>query len=317
MVSIESNSINQVITMSTIKYVNLFIRGVPSTMEPLKLVKVLSLYGEMNTRPCAISVRYRSYTYSPYMSKEENAIQNNIVSSRYNVVLYGFKVNMDMTANMSHMFLNIIQMKRSIRHAWIDSARQPQYILISENNRPVPPNLFSSLLWSEKLCFSHSGHLWWPPNTTNSEGCFVPGRVWSPETQVKQTVTFVEKKQEVENNLNHAWIDAVEHDNMMTKSSEDIDWEQKYQKYIEKCRLDELEETRLQNDMLNKQLRNDMLYQTAEQSKCSRFFLNQAKLRQEKLESEAEEDALQAAQHAYLVNWASRKEEKLREHNNV
>ena len=302
MVSIESNSINQVITMSTIKYVNLFIRGVPSTMEPLELVKVLSLYGEMNTRPCAISVRYRSYTYSHYMSKEENAIQNNIVSSRYNVVLYGFKVNMDMTANMSHMFLNIIQMKRNIRHTWIDSARQPQFILISENNRPVPPNLFSSLLWS-------------------------------PETQVKQTVTFVDKKQdkqEVENNLNHAWIDAVEHDNIMTKSSDDIDWEKKYQKYIEKCRLDELEETRLQNDMLNKQLRNDMLYQTAEQANCSRFFLNQAKRRQEKLESEvkrsqekleseAEADALQAAQHAYLVNWASRKEqnEKIREHNNV
>jgi hypothetical protein len=313
-------------------------------MEPLELVKVLSLYGEMNTRPCAISVRYRSYTYSPYMSKEENAIQNNIVSSRYNVVLYGFKVNMDMTANMSHMFLNIIQMKRNIRHTWIDSARQPQFILISENNRPVPPNLFSSLLWSP------------------------------PETQVKQTVTFVDKKQlvsesaklilenqcrkraeqqscsmrfttepkqEVENNLNHAWIDAVEHVNIMTKSSEDIDWEQKYQKYIEKCRLDELEETRLQNDMLNKQLRNDMLYQTAEQANCSRFFLNQAKRRQEKLESEikrrqekleseikrrqekleseAEADALQAAQHAYLVNWASRKEqnEKIREHNNV
>ena len=300
MVSIESNSINQVITMSTIKYVNLFIRGVPSTMEPLELVKVLSLYGEMNTRPCAISVRYRSYTYSPYMSKEENDIQNSIVSSRYNVVLYGFKVNMDMTANMSHMFLNIIQMKRNIRHTWIDSARQPQFILISENNRPVPPNLFSSLLWS-------------------------------PETQVKQTVTFVDKKQdkqEVENSLNHAWIDGVEHDNIMTKSSEDIDWEQKYQKYIEKCRLDELEETRLQNDMLNKQLRNDMLYQTAEQANCSRFFLNPAKRsqeklesevkrRQEKLESEAEADALQAAQHAYLVNWASRKEEKLREHNNV
>ena len=277
--------------MSTIKYVNLFIRGVPSTMEPLELVKVLSLYGEMNTRPCAISVRDRSYTYNPYMSKEENAIQNSIVSSRYNVVLYGFKVNMDMTANMSHMFLIIIQMKRNIRHTWIDSAGQPQFILISENNRPVPPNLFSPLLWS-------------------------------PETQVKQTVTFVDKKQdkqEVENNLNHAWIDAVEHDNIMTKSSDDIDWEKKYQKYIEKCRLDELEETRLQNDMLNKQLRNDMLYQTAEQANCSRFFLNQAKRRQEKLESEAEADALQAAQHAYLVNWASRKEqnEKIREHNNV
>jgi len=34
-------------------------------------------------------------------------------------------------------------------------------------------------VWSEKLCFSHSGHLWWPPNTTNSEGCFAPVRVWS------------------------------------------------------------------------------------------------------------------------------------------
>jgi hypothetical protein len=305
--------------MSTIKYVNLFIRGVPSTMEPLELVKVLSLYGEMNTRPCAISVRYRSYTYSPYISKEENAIQNNIVSSRYNVVLYGFKVNMDMTANMSHMFLNIIQMKRNIRHTWIDSARQPQFILISENNRPVPPNLFSSLLWSPEtqVLVSESAK----PILGNQCRKRAEQQSCSKSFITKQTVTFVDKKQEpkqeVENNLNHAWIDAVEHDNIMTKSSEDIDWEQKYQKYIEKCRLDKLEETRLQNDMLNKQLRNDMLYQTAEQAKCSRLVLNEAKRRQEKLESEAEADALQAAQHAYLVNWASRKEEKLREHNNV
>lgn len=33
--------------------------------------------------------------------------------------------------------------------------------------------------WSEKICFTHSGHQRWPPNTTNSEGCFAPGRVWS------------------------------------------------------------------------------------------------------------------------------------------
>ena len=294
MVSIESNSINQVITMSTIKYVNLFIRGVPSTMEPLKLVKVLSLYGEMNTRPCAISVRYRSYTYSPYMSKEENAIQNNIVSSRYNVVLYGFKVNMDMTANMSHMFLNIIQMKRSIRHAWIDSARQPQYILISENNRPVPPNLFSLLLWSP------------------------------PETQVKQTVTFVEKKQEepkqvVKNNLNHDWIDSVEHDdNIMKKSSEEIVWEQKYQKYIEKCLLDEQEETRRKNteqSLLNVDQDGQASLKPGSLGLlCPGLLAEDTEARRVQDKLEAEEDALQAAQHAYLVNWARRKEQNFHIH---
>ena len=53
----------------------------------------------------------------------------------------------------------------------------------------------SVMNWSEKICFSHSGHQRWPPNTTNSEGCFAsaapkvvpgwvlrthtPGRVWS------------------------------------------------------------------------------------------------------------------------------------------
>ena len=240
-------------SITSIKYVNLFIRGVPSTMEPLGLVKILSLYGEMNTRPCAYSVRYRRHIYNPYISKEENEKQKKMIDSRYNVVLYGFKVNTDIYANMSHMFLTMIQMKKIIRHAWIDSSRQAQFVLISENNRPVPPNLFSTLLWSP------------------------------PETQ----------QQEEENNLNNAWIDAVEHDdNIMDKSLEELAWGQKYQKYIEKSRKNTEQSLLLCPGLL------------AEDNETRRL--------QDKLE--AEEDALQAAQHAYLVNWARRKEQNFHVH---
>jgi hypothetical protein len=64
------------------------------------------------------------------------------------------------------------------------------YLSTSEYNIQFLPTF-----WSEKQSFSHSGHQRWPPNTTNSEGCFasappkvVPGwvlrtptpeRVWS------------------------------------------------------------------------------------------------------------------------------------------
>jgi len=288
-------------------------------MEPLGLVKILSLYGEMNTRPCAYSVRYRRHIYNPYISKEENEKQKKMIDSRYNVVLYGFKVNTDIYANMSHMFLTMIQMKKIIRHAWIDSSRQAQFVLISENNRQVPPNLFSTLLWSEKLCFSHSGHQRWPPNTTNSEGCFAPGRVWSPpETQ----------QQEEENNLNHAWIDAVEHDdNIMDKSLEELAWGQKYQKYIEKSRIDEIEETRRKNTEQSLLLCPGLLAEDNETRRLQdklECFPEKALLSEENLLTpeqaclwrslEAEEDALQAAQHAYLVNWARRKEQNFHVH---
>ena len=48
------------------------------------------------------------------------------------------------------------------------------YLSTSEYNVQFLPTF-----WSEKLCFSHSGHQRWSPNTTNSEGCFAPDRVWS------------------------------------------------------------------------------------------------------------------------------------------
>ena len=306
--------------MSSIKYVNLFIRGVPSHMEPQELAKVLSLYGEMNTRPCAFSVQYRRHIYNPYMSKEENANQINIVNSRYNVVIYGFKVLTDLSANVSYMFLNLIQMKRNIRHSWIDSARQPQFILISENNRPVPYNLFSQLLWSEDInLYSGLGcprasyqerdiHLsgLMPrievkhPHTTNPSAAFS-----SNLTPIKQTVTFVEKhpqeyeekKQEdctVENNLNHAWIDAVEQRVCDTGNSE----------------AELAAENRRIDDMVIKDLRIQMLYQSTEVARNTRLLLNSI-LRRRNIE---DSDALQKQSHDYLVYWAGMKEQSLMRH---
>jgi hypothetical protein len=260
-------------------------------MEPQELAKVLSLYGEMNTRPCAYSVRYRRHIYNPYMSKEENANQINIVNSRYNVVIYGFKVLTDLSANMSLMFLNLIQMKRNIRHSWIDSARQPQFILISENNRPVPYNLFSQLLWSEDI--KH-------PHTTTPSAAFS-----SNLTPIIQTVTFVEKhpqeyeekKQEdctVENNLNHAWIDAVEQRVCDTGYSE----------------AELAAENRRIDDMVIKDLRIQMLYQSTEVARNTRLLLNSLLRRRNKEDS----DALQKQSHDYLVYWAGMKEQSLMRH---
>ena len=282
--------------MSSIKYVNLFVRGVPSSMEPQELAKVLSLYGEMNPRPCAYSIKFR-YKYNQYMSKDENIRQPTVDNTRYNVVLYGFKVCTDLSANMSmsFMFLNLIQMKRNIRHSWIDSEGQPQCVNISENNRPIPPNLLSQLLWSEDI--NH-------PNTTNL-------------TPIKQTVTFVEsklpdkcgpnltpkvaslpqefedKKQEtpqenhvVEKNLNHAWIDAVER---VLDSEEELE------------ELEELEESEENHDLSYELMRTH----PTEHAKYTRWLLNSMMRSRNK----EKQDALQIAQHDYLVNWARKKEE--------
>ena len=102
--------------------------------------------------------------------------------------------------------------------------------------------------------------------------------------------------------MNHAWIDAVEHDdNIMDKSLEELAWGQKYQKYIEKSRIDEIEETRRKNTEQSLLLCPGLL---AEDNETRRL--------QDKIE--AEEDALQAAQHAYLVNWARRKEQNFHVH---
>ena len=156
-------------------YTNLFISGIPSGMEPRELAKVLELYGEMNSLPCAFSPRFRKGKYNPYMSPEENMIPRHD-EERYNVVLYGFRVNLAATENMGRMLLIIIQMNKRMRHSWIDSDRQPQYIFISEDNCPVPMGLFNQLLWSEDRRFS----------TIKPSVNVV--------TPVEQTVTFVENK---------------------------------------------------------------------------------------------------------------------------
>ena len=316
--------------MSSIKYVNLFIRGVPSSMEPQELAKVLSLYGEMNPRPCAYSIKFR-YTYNQYMSKDENMRQPTVDNTRYNVVLYGFKVCTDISANMSmsFMFLNLIQMKRNIRHSWIDSEGQPQYVNISENNRPIPSNLLSQLLWSEDI--NH-------PNTTNltpikqtvtfvesklpdkcgpnlipevdsllllrkSEEEFGPNLIPKVASLLRSEEEFEDKKQEtpqednvVENNLNHAWIDAVEQRVWDTVDSEE-----------ELAELEALEEKRRIDDIMIKELRNDMIYQSTEHAKMSRWLLNSIMRKQNKQSS----NASQSAEHDYLVNWARNKEQNL------
>ena len=188
--------------------------------------------------------------------------QSMVDNTRYNVVLYGFKVNTDLSANMSHMFLNIIQMKRNIRHAWIDSYGQSQFVIISENNRPLPSNLLSQLLWSEDI--TH-------PNTTNL-------------TPIKQTVTFVESK-------------------LPDKCGPNLEVE-----------LADSEENHYINDIVVKELRNDLMYpQTKEREKYTRWLLNSILRRHNK----EEQDALQIAQHDYLVNWARKKEESSTRHINV
>ena len=221
-------------------------------MEQQELAKVLSLYGEMNPRPCAYSIKFR-YSYNQYTSKDENMRQNTVDNTRYNVVLYGFKVYSDLSENMSmgFMFLNLIQMKRTIRHTWIDSAGQPQFVIISENNRPIPPNLLYQLLWSQE---------------------------------------DKEKNQEIQTR-----IDVVS-PNVSSP--------------VTKLPLDDiLEEKRRLDKLLDKELRNEMLSQSTEQAKCSCWLLNSIRRRQDKEETDAE--ALQAAQHAYLVNWAKVKEEHM------
>lgn len=161
--------------MSSFFFTNLFISGIPTGMGPHELAKVLELYGEMNSLPCAFSPRFRKGKYNPYMSPQENLIPHHD-EERYNVVLYGFRVNLASTVNMGRMLLTIIQMKRRMRHAWIDSEGQPQYIFISEDNRPVSMGLFNQLLWSEDRRFS----------TIKPSVNVV--------TPVEQTVTFVENK---------------------------------------------------------------------------------------------------------------------------
>jgi hypothetical protein len=128
--------------MSAFQYlsVNLFVRGVPSIMEQEDLAKVLEVYGEMNMKPEAFSVKFRRINYD-----EPNLPQYDDL--RYNVVLYGFRVNTGPTACFGHMFSSIIQMKRQVRHAWIDSEGKSQYVFITENNRQIPQNFLDELLW--------------------------------------------------------------------------------------------------------------------------------------------------------------------------
>ena len=146
-----SNNPKAILTMSAFQYlsVNLFVRGVPSIMEQPDLAKVLEIYGEMNMKPEAFSVKFRR-THDPKRPYDDQ---------RYDVVLYGFRVNTGTTACFGHMFSSIIQMKRQVRHAWIDSEGKPQYVFITENNRQIPQNFLDELLWSERKS----------PSTTNKE----------------------------------------------------------------------------------------------------------------------------------------------------
>ena len=136
------NSSKAILTMSAIQYssVNLFVRGVPSIMEPEDLAKVLEVYGEMNMNPEAFSVKFRRIqTSDPNRPLYDD--------QRYNAVLYGFRMNTGPTSCMGHMFSSILQMKRQVRHAWIDQEGKSQYVFITENNRHIPQHLLDELLW--------------------------------------------------------------------------------------------------------------------------------------------------------------------------
>ena len=170
--------------MSAFQYlsVNLFVRGVPSMMEQSDLAKVLEVYGEMNMMPEAFSVKFRRThdLIRPYDSQ------------RYDVVLYGFHAYIGPTACFGHLFSSILQMKLKLRHTWIDSEGKSQYVLITENNRPIPQILLDELLWKNnnketmeeqeqrfvpEIVFPCEKNNWaW--RSYNSEGCFAPGRVW-------------------------------------------------------------------------------------------------------------------------------------------
>jgi len=124
--------------MSAFQYssVNLFVRGVPSNVEQADLAKVLSIYGEMNMKPEAFSVKFRR-TNDPKRPFDD---------LRYDVVLYGFHVNTDPTVGFGHMFMSIIH-KEEIRTFWVDYEGKSQYVLITVNNRPIPQVLLDELLW--------------------------------------------------------------------------------------------------------------------------------------------------------------------------
>lgn len=134
--------------MSSYKYINLCVRNVPRTIGLQELSKELELYGEMNLRPGTFSKQPCQRKYNPYMSPKENMCQPMMDDEYYNVILYGFRVRVDLISNVGRMFYFIMKSHKLRQHSWYGSDGDIVTIAISEDMRPIPTDLIHRLLWT-------------------------------------------------------------------------------------------------------------------------------------------------------------------------
>jgi len=134
--------------MSSYKYINLCVRNVPRTIGLHELSRELELYGEMNLKVGAFTTQPCPRKYNPYMSPRENMREPIVDDEYYNVILYGFRVRVDLISNVGRMFYFIMKNGKNRRHSWYESDGEIVTIDISEDKRPIPSDLVHRLLWT-------------------------------------------------------------------------------------------------------------------------------------------------------------------------